>query len=325
MPMKVLIIGCRGQDGKWLSEILSTQGYKVFGIHKPISLAEQNSKISQQEKNSNIIMEYCADFSIQQTAVELLDKIQPNFIFHLAAVHESSVSMESLSISDVENMRNCHVKITDNLLQWISDKSMKTKLAVSLTSQMYSGTNNRTRISEDSKVSPQNVYGQTKLESFDLLRKYRDQNGIFASGLILFNHTSIYAKPDFLFRVLAKQINEYKKNIRQNISIMNADHEIDICDAKEVCDAMRLSLESNFPRDYVISSSNLVPIRLVIKEAAKLLHVNIEDREILSTNSYPQKNMLFGNSKRIFTELGWQPQISPAQLLANMVEYQESK
>jgi GDP-D-mannose dehydratase len=106
---------------------------------------------------------------------------------------------------------------------------------------------------------------------------------------------------------------------------MNADYEIDICDAREVFDAMRLSLESNFPRDYVISSNNLVPIRLVIKEAAKLLHINIEDREILSTNNYPQKNILFGNSKRIFTELGWRPQISPAQLLANMVEYQGSE
>jgi GDPmannose 4,6-dehydratase len=322
--MRVLIIGCRGQDGKWLSEILSTRGYKVFGIHKPFPNSVQNSKISQREKNSHITMEYCVDFSIQQTAVEFLDKIQPNFIFHLAAVHESSVSLENLSRSIIENMRNCHVKITDNLLQWISDKKMSTKLAVSLTSQMYSGTNNRTKISEDSKVLPQNVYGQTKLESFNLIQKYRDQKGVFASGLILFNHTSIYAKPDFLFRVLAKQINEYKKNIRQNISIMNADYEIDICDAREVCDAMRLSLESNFARDYVISSNNLVPIRLVIKEAAKLLNININDEEIISTNNDPQKNILFGDSKRIFTDLGWQPQISPAQLLASMVEYQGS-
>ena len=87
---------------------------------------------------------------------------------------------------------------------------------------------------------------------------------------------------------------------------------------------MRLSLESNFARDYVISSNNLVPIRLVIKEAAKLLNININDEEIISTNNDPQKNILFGDSKRIFTDLGWQPQISPAQLLASMVEYQGS-
>jgi len=320
--MKVLIIGCRGQDGKWLSEILSKKGYKVFGIHKSVPIVGQNFKISHEEKNKHLVMEYFVDFSIKQKAVEYLDKIQPNLIFHLAAVHESSTDRKNVSISNAEKMQNCHVQITFNILQWISNKDRSTKLAVALTSQMYSGGSSRVGISEESTTSPQNIYGQTKLESFDLIRKYRQQNDIFVSGLILFNHTSIYAKPNFLFRVLAKQITEYRKNIRQKILISNADYEIDVCDAREVCEAMRLSLESNYPSDYVISSGSLVTIRSVIKEAAKLLNVSINDENISSTSSEPQKNILLGNSEKIFKDLGWRSHIKPAQLLASMVEHE---
>ena len=75
--MRVLIIGCRGQDGKWLSEILSTQGYEVYGIHKPTLASGQNSKISSWKANNYIVEEYCVDFSILKTAVHYLDQIQP--------------------------------------------------------------------------------------------------------------------------------------------------------------------------------------------------------------------------------------------------------
>jgi GDPmannose 4,6-dehydratase len=322
--MKVLIIGCRGQDGKWLSEILSTQGYEVYGIHKPTLALDQNSKISLRKADKYIVKEYCVDFSILKTAVKYLDQIQPSMIFHLAAVHESSVDMKNFGMSDLDKMQACHVKITHNLLQWICEKKRSTKLAVALTSQMYSGGDKQIEISVDSKALPQNIYGQTKLECFDLIRKYRNQHSIFAVGLILFNHTSIYARPNFLFRVLAKQLSEYKRNIRKQISIVNADYEIDICDAREVCNAMRLSLESNYPRDYVISSGRLVSIRSVVKDAAKLLSIDIKDDDILSTNNEPQKNRLFGDSKQIFTYLGWQSQNKPAQLLVKMFE-QESQ
>jgi GDPmannose 4,6-dehydratase len=320
--MKALIIGCRGQDGKWLSENLSTHGYEVFGIHKPTITPTQNSKISPKEKKSLSLKEYSVDFSIYKTAVEYLDQIQPKYIFNLAAVHDSSVDMKNTEISDSGRMQNCHVEITHNLLQWISEKNRCTKLAVALTSQMYSGDHNRTEISENSVTQPQNIYGKTKLESFDLLRKYRNEKGIFASGLILFNHTSVYAKPNFLFKVLAKQIMEFERNIRQKITINNADYEIDICDAQEVCEAMRLTLESENPIDYIISSGNLVTIRSIVKEAAQLLNININNDDILSTNNEAQKNVLLGDPKKIFTDLGWQSKTSPAQLLAKMVEYE---
>jgi GDPmannose 4,6-dehydratase len=322
--MKALIIGCRGQDGKWLSEILSTKGYEVFGIHKPIPNSRQNSVISRLEKNNHLSIEYCVDFSKPQIASMYLNLIQPKLIFHLAAVHESSVGKKFFSRNDIEVMQNCHVEITDNLLKWISQKNMSTKLAVALTSQMYSGGSNRIEIFEDSIVSPQNIYGQTKLDSFNLIRKYRNQTGLFVSGLILFNHTSIYAKPNFLFSVLAKQINEYQNNTRRKISVVNADYEIDVCDAREVCEAMLLSLESNYASDYVISSGNLVSIRALVKDAAKLLNISINDEDILSTSNDPQKNILFGNSKKIFMDLGWKPQVNPAQLLANMIAYENS-
>jgi len=320
--LRALIIGCRGQDGRLLSEILSAHGYEVYGIHKPTNIDLEILHKLSPGKDSNLVEEHCVDFSKYQTTIEHLDSIKPNRIFHLGAVHGSSVDMQSFGKDKLNEMRDCHVEITNNLLQWISKNKSDSRLAVALTAQMYSGMNSSVIINEDSKVSPQNVYAQTKLESFDLIKRYRELNRVFAIGLVLFNHTSIYAKSNFLFKELAKQISEYKQNLRQKISVINADYEIDISDAREVCDAMRLSIEAETPKDYVISSGDLVSIRNIITGAAKILKMHINEDDIKSTGSRPQANKLVGDSGLIYKDLGWQSKIKSSELLASMVEYE---
>jgi len=320
--LRALIIGCRGQDGRLLSEILSAHGYEVYGIHKPTNIDVGILHSLSPKKDSNLVEEHCVDFSKYRTTIEYLDSIKPNRIFHLGAVHGSSVDMQDFSESKLNEMKDCHVKITYNLLQWISKNNSDSRLAVALTAQMYSGMNSPVIINEDSKVSPQNVYARTKLESFDLIKRHRELNKVFAIGLILFNHTSIYAKPNFLFKELAKQISEYKQNLRQKISVINADYEIDISDAREVCDAMRMSIEAEVPKDYVISSGDLVSIRTIVTEAAKILKMDINEEVITSTSSRPQANILVGDSALIYKDLGWQSKIKPSELLANMVEHE---
>jgi len=318
--MNVLIIGCRGQDGRWLSEIFSTRGYNVFGVHRSTLSSLQDSTEEDQYRSFHLTQEFCVDFSRNQTATNYLNKIQPKLIFHLAAVHESAINMKDFGPNNLQEMQNCHVKITYNVLEWIKDNSKSTRLAVALTSQMYSSDTEPLIISEDSITLPQNIYGETKLESFKLIQHYRNKKRVYASGLILFNHTSVYAKPNFLFKVLAKQIYEYSKRLRSQIIISNADYKIDICDAREVCEAMRLSIESDFPKDYVISSGELNSIRSIVKDAGKLLNLRIEDRDIVSISNIPQKNILLGNPNRILKDLGWRSLISPAHTLASMVE-----
>jgi GDPmannose 4,6-dehydratase len=323
--MKVLIVGCRGQDGKWLSKILSSSGYQVIGVHNSSSDSTTNLPFSLRTINSNLVREDIIDLSNYHTAMDYLSEIQPAHVYHLAAVHESSENRKNFMQENAGKMKKCHVDITFNLLDWITKRSKSTKLAVALSSQMYSAGNKKTEIFEHSIALPQNIYGETKLQSFNLIKKYRNLNNIFALGLILFNHASIYSKPNFLFKVLAKQVSDFQLKKSLNITLRNVNHEIDICDAQEVCNAMRLSLESNIPRDYVISSGKLVSIKSIIKETAQVLNINVSEKELISTKNNLQKNILYGNAGKIFDELGWQAFISPGELLAEMVNYEQTK
>lgn len=320
--MRAVIIGYRGQDGRWLSEILSARGYEVFGIHKPSHVGIEIEKTLLIEKEQKLTEEYCVDFSDYSTAFKYLDLIRPSRIFHLGAIHGASIETKNNNDFQLREMKKCHVQVTSNLLQWISKNKKLARLAVALSSQMYSVKSGISVINEYSKLSPQNIYGQTKLESFQLIKEYREYSDVFTSGSILFNHTSIYAKPNFLFKVLATQINEFRHNIRQRISLFNADFKIDMCHAREACEAMYLSLEADIPKDYVISSGNLMPIRSIVKDAAKILNIGIKDIDIESSSSEPQTNTLVGDSKQIAIDLGWRATTKPSELLANMVEYE---
>ena len=87
---------------------------------------------------------------------------------------------------------------------------------------------------------------------------------------------------------------------------------------------MRMSIEAEIPKDYVISSGELVSIRTIITEAAKILKMNINEAKITSTSSRQQANKLVGDPALIYKDLGWKPKIKSSELLANMVEYENS-
>ena len=129
---------------------------------------------------------------------KVFDEIKPEKIYHLAAKHLSSTNKALMNVGLMNEMRTCHVQITQNILEWqLSNPSCKSLIALS--SQMYTPSTRTTIINEQSPCEPQNYYGETKLEAMKLLQFYRRNFHVKTYGAILFNHTSTRSRPDFLF------------------------------------------------------------------------------------------------------------------------------
>jgi GDPmannose 4,6-dehydratase len=215
-------------------------------------------------------------------------------------------------------MYGCHVDITKNILEW-QIVNRQTKSVIALSSQMYSPTSGVTVISEESIPNPSSKYGSTKLSAFELIKRYRLENQCKAAGAILFNHTSIFSKNQFLFPLIAHQLVEVIAAKRQEIQLLNADASIDMSSAEEVCAGIISMTDIELMEDFVFSSGSLTTVRSVIEEVLTRLSINAPI-SITSTREHAKtESVLLGNPARAREVLGWKPDKTPADILFEMV------
>jgi GDP-D-mannose dehydratase len=305
--VRFLITGINGQDGSLLGELLADSGNELVGIS---TISAIKSSLPCDYKVFSI------DLSREDVAFEFLNSYKPERIIHLAAVHASSFEMKNFDQSTHDAMWSCHVNTTRNLLEWLRTSEMS-KLVVALSSQMYGAGSDNFIISEKTPLSPINEYGRTKSEAFRLIQEYRIKYEIFGTGAILFNHTSIKSKSNFLFPELADQICNVFLGLKREIIIRNFDALIDICSAYEVCKGLLDMLELPDPQDFVFSSCKLIKVRVIVLEVLEKLGID-HPVTLTSSDSHFNENRLVGDSSQANKVLGWRARKSATEILYDM-------
>jgi GDPmannose 4,6-dehydratase len=263
----------------------------------------------------NIIEENLQDST---SANKCLEKIKPNFIYHLAAIHFDS-TINSFSSSKLrKEMYECHVNITKNILNWQS-KNLDTKSIIALSSQMYSGNKNDQSINESSICNPQNYYAETKVEAFNLIRFYRNNYHTNSNGAILFNHTSIKSKKGFLFPKLAKQMFDVIYNKSDKIFLDNPNKQIDICHASDVCEGLFKFMSYKPACDLIFSSGKLIKITDLIRQTFVSLRFS-GSYDIIETGVKSQENKVVVGDIRLTKRLiSWTPTKNPVEILTEQI------
>jgi len=306
--MRVLITGIAGQDGSILADLHLEKGDQVWG-----TVSNLRQELSTKCEGVRLL-------NIGESVItpQDLSELVPDRIYHVAAKHFSSTTKHESRIESEAAMYSCHVTATRNILEW-QIQNPNAKSLIALSSQMYKPTTRETIISEDTKCRPQNYYAKTKLEAFNLIRYYREKYGVKSAGAILFNHTSIRSKRDFLFPKLAFEIANVISNSSDSIFLDFADTLIDICHAEEICLGMKQLLDLEEPRELVFSSGRLLPVSEIIKETMILFgfngQYNLQSRQSLVLPS----NFLRGDPSLAKTLLGWQAKLSPWEILTQQV------
>jgi GDPmannose 4,6-dehydratase len=227
-------------------------------------------------------------------------------------IHGEKAQMEMFSV---------HVEATRIILDWQSrNLNLKTKLVVALSSQMFTANANLTWIDESTALSPSTKYGQTKSRAYELIREYRSKYGVYATGAILFNHSSRFSKPDFVLVEIARQIIEVRSGESNRIVLRNFDSEMDISDAESICMALVRMLSLEKPEDFVLASGTPTNLRKLTLDCLEWYRVT-RKIELISTNpirTHPKT--LVGNSKKASSMLNWNPTHDPVTLLISIVD-----
>ena len=344
---KALITGVTGQDGSYLAEFLLDKGYEVHGILRRSSSFNtgriehlyMKDLVEDMHKSRNFQLHY-GDLTDSTNVIALVQKIQPDEIYNLAAQSHVKVSFETPEYTaQIDALGTLRILEAVRLL----GLENKTKIYQASTSELY-GLVQEVPQSETTPFYPRSPYGVAKLYGFWITKNYREAYDIFASNGILFNHESPRRGETFVTRKITLAAARIKCGLQKKLYLGNLNAKRDWGHAKDYVECMWLILQNDKPDDFVIATGEMHTVRefcdLAFKEVGIELkwegeginekgididsgHVLIEvDPKYFRPTEVDQ---LLGNPNKAVKELGWNPTQTPFDTLVKEMVQEDLK
>lgn len=333
-----LITGVTGQDGAYLAELLLEKGYEVHGVKRRSSLFNTDRidhlYVDKHEENVNFFLHY-GDLTDSTNLIRLVQEIQPDEIYNLAAMSHVAVSFEM-----PEYTANADGLGTLRLLEAIRllklDK--KVKFYQASTSELY-GKVIETPQSETTPFYPRSPYAVAKLYAFWIVKNYREAYGIYACNGILFNHESPLRGETFVTRKITRAAAKISLGLQKKIYLGNLDAKRDWGHAKDYVEGMWRMLQQDEADDFVLATGEMHPVKEFVELAFKEVGIDIKwegegvnEKGInVSTGEViievdekyfrpTEVELLLGDPTKAKNELGWETTYSFQELVTEMVQ-----
>ncbi len=338
MTKKALITGITGQDGAYLAEFLLDKGYQVHGIKRRSSLfnTDRIDHLYQDphEKNRNLILHY-GDLTDSTNLIRILQQVQPDEVYNLAAQSHVAVSFES-----PEYTADTDALGTLRLLEGIRLLGLekKTRFYQASTSELY-GKVQETPQTEKTPFYPRSPYGVAKLYAYWITVNYREAYNIYACNGILFNHESPIRGETFVTRKITRALARISLGLQDCLFLGNLDAKRDWGHAKDYVKMQWLMLQQDHPEDFVIATGKQYSVKDFVNIAAKELNIDITwkgkgvdekgfdkktNNQIVAVDPKyfrpTEVETLLGDPSKAKQKLGWEPEITFQELVTEMVQ-----
>ena len=313
---KALITGISGQDGSYLSEFLISKKYEVHGISRRVALEDETHRLWRLRNIRDGILLHSGSLESFPSLAKIINKVQPDEIYHLAAQ-----SYVANSFEDEFSTLNTNINGTHHMLASMKEFSPKSKFYFAGSSEMF-GKTAETPQNENTKFHPRSAYGISKVAGFELTRNYREAYNFFASTGILFNHESPRRGFEFVTRKISFAVAKIKNNLQKELRLGNIKAMRDWGHAKDYVEAMWLMLQKKTPSDYVIGTGEQHSVEEFLNIAFKHVGLNFEDYIKIDQKFFrpAEVETLLADPAKSKKELGWEPKIKFENLVKEMVE-----
>jgi GDPmannose 4,6-dehydratase len=335
---KALITGITGQDGSYLAEFLLQKGYEVHGIKRRASLfnTDRIDHLYQDPhtENRRFILHH-GDLTDSTSLIRLIQEIQPDEIYNLAAQSHVAVSFE-----EPEYTANADGLGALRLLEAIRILKLnhKTRFYQASTSELF-GKVQSTPQNELTPFYPRSPYAVAKLYAHWITINYREAYDIYACNGILFNHESPVRGETFVTRKITRALARIKLGLQDCLYLGNLDALRDWGHAKDYVEMQWLMLQQASPEDFVIATGIQHSVRDFVDAAANVLGITIKwEGKGASERGLDAKTgvclvavdpryyrpteveTLLGDASKAQQKLNWCPKISFIDLVKEMVE-----
>lgn len=357
---KALISGVTGQDGAYLAEFLLRKGYEVHGIKRRASSfnTDRIDHLYQgpYEQGRRFFLHY-GDLTDSGNLIRLLQEVQPDEVYNLAAQSHVKVSFES-----PEYTANVDALGPLRLLEAIRilDLTQKTRFYQASTSELF-GKVQETPQTECTPFYPRSPYACSKLFAYWITVNYREAYGMYACNGILFNHESPVRGETFVTRKITRALARQVLGLGEKLMLGNLDARRDWGHARDYVEMQWLMLQQDVPEDFVIATGQQCSVRDFLRIAAEELGLKVRfegsgleeicrletvDEErllaVLPAESRHQAHCalqpgdviaavdaryfrptevetLLGDARKAHEKLGWKPRVSFEDMVREMV------
>lgn len=335
MSKKALITGITGQDGSYLAELLLEKGYEVHGIIRRASNFNTHriDHLYKDRHNKDVRMFlHYGDMTDSSNLNRLLEKVEPDEIYNLAAQSHVKVSFEvpeyTAEVDAIGTLR---------FLDAIKDTGLKTKFYQASTSELY-GLVQEVPQNEKTPFYPRSPYGVAKLYAYWITVNYREAYNIFACNGILFNHESPRRGETFVTRKITMAAARIRAGVQDKLYLGNLDARRDWGYAPEYVEGMWRMLQHNTPEDFVLATGKTHTVREFATLAFKELGIELEwkgegvnEKGIDKSNGKvivevdpdyfrpTEVDLLVGDASKAKSLLNWEPKVGLDDLVKIMV------
>ena len=309
---KALITGITGQDGSYLAELLLSQGYRVTGMVRRAS-TETFDRIA--HFKDQIVLRQ-ADLLDQFSLVKLLDEVQPDEIYNLAAMSFVPTSWNQPVLTGEFTALG-----VTKLLEAMRMVCPKAHFYQASSSEMF-GKVLETPQTEKTPFYPRSPYGVAKAYGHFITVNYRESYNLFALSGILFNHESPRRGKEFVTRKISDAVARIKLGTLKELRMGNLDAKRDWGFAGDYVRAMWMMLQQAQADDYVVATGRTHSVRDFLQIAFSHVGLNYEDYVVIDPEFIrpAEVELLLGNPAKAQAKLGWKPQVSFEQLVTMMVD-----
>ena len=313
MSRRALIVGIGGQDGSYLSELLLSKGYEVYGLVRH-SVAQLPERIAHLHGRVQLVR---ADLLDQLSLINAVQTARPHEVYNFAGTSFVPESWQQPAMS---------VEVTGmgvvRLLEAIRVTDASIRFYQASTSEMF-GRPDVAPQTESSPFDPQNPYAVAKLFGHQMVQRYREGFDLFAVSGILYNHESPRRGLEFVTRKITNAAARIALGLDEQVALGDLDARRDWGFAGDYVHAMWLMLQQESPESYVIASGSLRSVREVAEVA--FAHVQLDWRDYVVVDDRFRRRddvaaSLVGDASRARERLGWQPEVDFEELIRLMVE-----
>ncbi len=341
-----LITGVTGQDGAYLSEFLLKKNYIVHGLKRRSSQfnTDRIDHLYQDPhvENRNFILHY-GDMTDSTNLIRLIQEIQPDEIYNLAAMSHVHVSFEI-----PEYTGNADGLGTLRILEAVRILGLekKTRIYQASTSELY-GKVQEVPQSETTPFYPRSPYAVAKIYAYWITVNYREAYNMFACNGILFNHESPIRGETFVTRKITRATSRIALGLQDKFYLGNLDAQRDWGHAKDYVRMMWMILQAEEAEDWVIATGKTTTVRDFVRMAFGEVGIELEfighgvdekayvqscsnpefqleeGKEVLAVDPKyfrpTEVELLIGDATKANTKLGWTPEYDLQDLVKEMM------
>jgi GDPmannose 4,6-dehydratase len=316
MP-RALITGITGQDGLYLSELLLSKNYDVYGLIR----GQNNPKRVMVEQVVPEVRLLTGDLTDLSSLMRAFVHAQPDEIYNLGSISFVAYSWENARLTSEVTAQGV-LNILEATRLYVGDDMSRVRFYQASSSEMF-GKVQAVPQCETTLLWPRSPYGVAKVFGHYMTINYRESYGMHASSGILFNHESPRRGPEFVTRKITQAVARIALGLQSQVTLGNLEAQRDWGFAGDYVDAMWRMLQQDQGDDYVVATGKTRSIREFLDIAFG--YVNIDDwaKYVVQDPRFfrpAEVDLLVGDASKAREKLGWIPRVSFREMAEMMVQ-----